>query len=96
MRRAARVDRNQSDIVEGLRRCGASVQCLSAVGRGCPDLLAGFRGMNWLMEVKDPEHPPSEQTLTYHEKIWHLGWSGQIAIVRTMDEALGVILGERP
>ena len=44
MRRAARVDRNQAEIVVALRAGGASVQPLHAVGKGVPDLLVGWRG----------------------------------------------------
>ena len=42
MRRAARVDRNHSEIVEALRRVGASVQPLHGVHDGVPDLLRGL------------------------------------------------------
>ena len=41
MRRAARTDANQAEIVAALRGVGASVQPLHAVGQGCPDLLVG-------------------------------------------------------
>ena len=47
MRRQAKVDANQSDIVAGLRSIGATVQPLHAVGKGCPDLLIGYRGDNY-------------------------------------------------
>ena len=39
MRRAARIDRNQSEIVEALRKLGASVQPLHGAHDGIPDLL---------------------------------------------------------
>lgn len=39
--RAAKVDKNQPEIVEALRAEGAVVQHLHAVGVGCPDLLVG-------------------------------------------------------
>ena len=37
-RTRGRVDQNQKDIVEGLRSVGASVEILSNVGGGVPDL----------------------------------------------------------
>ncbi|HJP47915.1 hypothetical protein [Acinetobacter venetianus] len=46
MRRAAKIDANQTEIVKALRKFGASVQSLASTGKGCPDLLVGFRGMN--------------------------------------------------
>ncbi len=52
MRRAAKIDRNHVEIVAALRGVGASVQDLAAVGKGCPDLLVGYRGQNYVIEVK--------------------------------------------
>lgn len=88
---AKRVDRNQTLIVDALRSVGASVQVLSDVGKGCPDLLVGFRRVNYLMEVKDGEAPPSKQKLTEDELKWHYAWRGQKAVVHSVDEALEVI-----
>lgn len=81
MRRAARVDRNQKEIVEYLRKRGATVQPLHTVGRGCPDLLVGHGGKNYLLEVKDGEKPKSAQKLTPDEDAWHFMWLGQVAVV---------------
>jgi hypothetical protein len=88
MRRAARTDGNQSWIVEGLRRAGATVQPLHAVGAGCPDLLVGFRGRNWLLEVKDPSKPKSDQVLTPDQVTWHGGWRGRAVVVKSLEDAL--------
>lgn len=81
MRRAARVDRNQKEIVAYLRKRGATVQPLHTVGRGCPDLLVGHGGKNYLLEVKDGEKPKSAQKLTPDEDAWHFAWLGQVAVV---------------
>ena len=43
-RRAAKVDRNQPEIVDALRKCGAFVKDCSGVGAGFPDLIVCFRG----------------------------------------------------
>jgi hypothetical protein len=91
MRRAAKVDRNQAEIVEALRRVGATVEPLHQVGKGCPDLLVGFRGRNILIEVKDWKQPPSGRKLTPDQVEWHAGWKGQIAMVEDVDAALAVI-----
>jgi hypothetical protein len=90
-RRAARVDGNQVDIVRTLRGAGASVQSLAAHGQGVPDLLVGFRGMNFLLEIKDSAQPPNKRRLTVDESMWHQGWQGQIAVVLTPLDALRVI-----
>lgn len=69
-----------------LRKAGASVQCLHRVGQGCPDLLVGFRGQNYLLEVKTPNG-----TLNAHQKAWIMIWYGQVAVVTSAEEALRVI-----
>lgn len=86
MRRAAKVDANQKHIVEGLRASGCSVQLLHRVGHGCPDILAGVRGQNYLMEIKT-----GNGKLTPDEMTWREAWLGQAHIVRTLDEALDVV-----
>lgn len=90
-RRAARIDGNHVDIVRTLRGAGASVQSLASQGQGCPDILCGFRGQNFLMEIKDSAKRLSKRRLTVDESMWHQGWQGQIAVVMTPLEALQVI-----
>ena len=91
MRRAAKVDRNQSEIVHALRAVGATVQTLHTVGAGCPDLLVGFRGSNFLIEVKDWKAAASDRQLNDVQKEWHEGWKGSVAKVETAEAALAVI-----
>jgi hypothetical protein len=90
-----RVDANQRAIVVALRDIGASVQSLATVGNGCPDILVGRDGQNWLFEIKDPTKPPSGRRLTAKEDAWHCGWRGQVAIVETADDALCIIRTRR-
>ena len=92
MRRAAKVDRNQSEIVEALRKFGASVQSLAAVGDGVPDLLVGWRGMNLLIEVKDGSKPPSVRKLTPDQEAWHDAWAGRpVFVVTCVDQVLKIL-----
>lgn len=91
MRRAARVDANQGDIVDALLAVGATVQTLAAVGDGVPDLLVGFRLMNFLLEVKDGAKAPSARKLTDDQEKWHSAWRGQSQVVNSIDEALQAI-----
>ena len=81
--RRARADRNQPELVEAYRRLGASVQHLHTVGRGCPELLVGIHGLNVLVEAKT-----SLGKMTPDELDWHLSWTGQVEIVRSVDEAV--------
>ena len=89
--RAARVDGNQREIVQALREAGATVQHLHTVGKGCPDVLVGYRGANLLLELKDGSLPPSRQKLTADEEYWHTVWRGQVEIARSVEDALRII-----
>lgn len=92
MRRAAKIDANQTQVVEALRAAGATVQSLAAVGQGVPDLLVGFRGQTVLLEVKDGRKPPSERRLTEDQLKWHGAWrGGALAVVDGPDSALRVL-----
>lgn len=93
MRRAAKVDANQTEIVKALRQVGASVQSLAATGKGVPDLLVGFRGKNLLLEVKDGGKAKSARKLTPDQIEWHQGWRGHVAVVESAEQAIKV-LGE--
>lgn len=52
IRRAKRTDANHAQIVAELRARGYAVSDLSAVGRGCPDLLVSKDGRGLLVEIK--------------------------------------------
>jgi len=87
MRRAARIDDNHSAIVAMLRRMGAKVQSLAAVGDGCPDLLVGVDGENYLFEVKDGNKSPSRRRLTSAQLTWHENWRGQVDVLISEKDA---------
>lgn len=90
--RAAKIDRNQPEIVAALRKVGATVQSLAGVGVGCPDLLCGFRGATFLLEVKDGEKAPSARELTPDQIEWHINWrGGPCQVVNDVAEALVAI-----
>ena len=91
MRRAARTDDNQAEIVRGLRAIGATVQSLAAVGAGVPDLLVGWQGANVLLELKDAAKAPSKRKLTPDQVAWHQAWRGQVATVETLKDALAAL-----
>ena len=93
VRRAAKVDANQTEIVKALRQVGASVQSLAATGKGVPDLLVGFRGKNLLLEVKDGGKVKSARKLTPDQVEWHQDWRGHVAVVESVEQAIK-ILGE--
>lgn len=92
MRRAARTDRNQTEIVTALRKVGAKVYSLAAVGCGLPDLLVAFRGDTVILELKDGTKPPSARQLTDDQIKFHAEWTGgPLFIVNSVGEALAAI-----
>jgi len=95
MRKAAKTDSNQSDVVNVLRQAGASVQSLATTGKGCPDLLVGYHGINYLMEIKDGDKVLSKQELTIYQKHWHSLWRGSVHIVKSVDEALKILQNKK-
>jgi hypothetical protein len=84
--RAAKIDRNQPEIVKALRAAGATVQILSTVGKGCPDLLVGYNDVNYLLEVKMPGGK-----LTDDQRVWHSEWRGRFTVVYSSEEALRIV-----
>lgn len=91
MRRAARVDGNHSEIIKALRQIGASVADTSRMGQGFPDLVCGFRGNNFLIEVKNDKQPPSKRQLTADEKRFHDGWCGSVHVVESAEQAIKLV-----
>lgn len=84
--RAARTDNNHTQIIEALRDAGASVFSTAGAGFGFPDLCIGFKGSNFLLEVKGPKGE-----LNPYQKALHGMWAGQMCVVRTPEEALRAI-----
>ena len=85
-RNTHRADLNQHAIVTALRQLGMSVQILSQTGSGCPDVLVGHAHENILLEIKQPKG-----VLSAIQILWHKAWRGQVAVVRTVDEAIAAI-----
>jgi hypothetical protein len=97
MRRAARVDENQAEIVEALRGIpGLTVLLLSSVGGGCPDVLVGYRGANFLFEIKNPKKPKADQALTPDQVTFHGAWTGQVQKVFSLKEIITPLTGWNP
>lgn len=91
MRIAAKIDANQPEIVKALRKIGCTVEVLSAVGKGCPDIIVGFRNINVFMEIKDGTKPKSARKLTPDQVVWHEKWQGLVYVVESVDDALKII-----
>ena len=80
-------DANQGRIVQVLEEVGCSVQDLHEVGGGCPDILVGFHGVNYLVEIKTAEGKVNKKQV-----IWHAQWKGQpVHLIRSEGAALEMI-----
>lgn len=91
MRKIARIDDNQKQIVKLLRKSGISVTSLAPMGKGVPDLLIGWQGRNILIELKDGAKVLSERKLTDDEKKWHEAWKGRVYVAKSFDEVMTII-----
>ncbi len=91
MRRASKVDANQSRIVGIFRAMGCGVQSLAAVGGGVPDLLVGIKGRTVLVEVKDGTKPPSARKLTPDQVRWHGSWPDDVAVIESDEQAIDFV-----
>jgi len=91
MRKRGRVDGNQKQITKELRLNGATVAILSNVGGGVPDIAVGYKGHNFLFEIKDGAQPPSKRKLTADEGAWFEMWKGNCQIITTSEQAFEIM-----
>lgn len=79
---AAKRDTNEPEIIEAYSHIGATVYQLNE--KGVPDLLVGFRGVTYLVEVKY-----GYGKLTEPQEDFIKVWNGQpVLVVYNVDEAL--------
>lgn len=84
-------DGNHDDVVKALVAVGASVHESAGVGGGFPDLVVGYDGATYLIEIKDGRLAPSRRTLRPDQKQFHERWTGHVATVLNPLEALAAI-----
>lgn len=92
MRRAAKVDANQTEIIAAFRKAGASVKPVHVV-KGFVDIVVGINGQNMLVEIKDGAKVKSKRKLTAMEQEFHDGWKGRIHIVESVDDVAAILSG---
>lgn len=96
--KSSKKDLNQPEIEQALRQAGAAVLSIHQV-KNAFDMVVGFRGKVYLMEVKNPERrpkrrPAAEGMLTDGEADCHAMFAlvgVKIHILFSIDEALRVI-----
>jgi Holliday junction resolvase len=92
----ARIDTNHREIVNALRKLGATVVSLASMKHGCPDLLVGFQGETMLMEIKKDEKAKfTPDQLEFMAK-WRGGPISRVDSVDAAIRALGLIQVKHP
>ena len=87
-----KVDANQKQIVDALRKIsGVTVFSTHTIGKGIPDIVVGYCGVNYLFEIKDGSKPPSQQKLTPMEETFFDTWKGQVKLASCLDDILNEI-----
>ena len=80
--RRCRSDLNQSTIVRQLRQLGASVEVVSTQAHGF-DLVVGWRGRNYVVEVKQPG---KKDELTDLERHRLNTWAGLYIVIDSTED----------
>ena len=96
MRRLGHLDKNHAEIVKALRSVGCSVLSLASVGSNVPDLLVGYRGVTYLLEVKRGDgleaNTLAKKVRLRDQAEWREKWRGGPALeVRSVAEALAAV-----
>lgn len=87
-----RTDSNQKKIMDMCRSIPTlSVFSTHTIGKGFPDIIIGYRGKNYLFEIKDGEKPKSATKLTEAEREFHRRWNGHVAIAYSFDDILNAL-----
>jgi Holliday junction resolvase len=82
-----KVDNNQLEIVKVFKSLGATVLNLSGVGKGCPDLLIGYKGISVLVEIKSKTGKFTEPQLKFMKQ-WQ---GGAVNRIDSIDGAIRLI-----
>ena len=93
MRRAAKIDRNQPEIVKVFRQLGWYVLNISQL-KHCCDICVSKNGRTVMVEIKDGEKPPSQRKLTSGEIEFKDAWQGEYRIVNCVDDVLEINKGQ--
>ena len=83
-----KVDQNQKELIEAAKKLGFSVKNTAMVKDGFVDVVLGIHGLNFLIEIKNPSGPSTQQKLTIMEEKFHREWNGSTHIVKTIDDLI--------
>jgi hypothetical protein len=87
-----RTDANHKELIDKIRQIpSASVFSTHEVGKGFPDIVVGYRGINYMFEIKDGKKTASQKKLTQAEIKFHSNWTGQISVVEKIEDILNIL-----
>ena len=87
-----RTDANHKELIDLIRQIpAASVFSTHEIGKGFPDIVVGYKGLNYIFEIKDGKKSPSQKKLTKAELKFHSIWTGQVNVVENLDDVLKII-----
>ncbi len=89
LRRAAKVDSNQSEIVKAFRGLGWSVLIISQL-KNCCDIIVSKNGRTVAIEIKDGAKPPSQRKLTEGELKFKNQWQGEYSLIESVDDVINL------
>lgn len=88
-----KTDANHKQIINQLRKIpNISVFSTHTIGKGFPDIVIGYKGFNYLIEIKDGAKSKSQKKLTEAEEKFFFDWNGQVSIAENIDDILKIIL----
>ena len=87
MRRIAKADANQPEIVKAFRALGCTVAHTHKLGQGFPDLVVGKLGVNVLVEIKASK----KDKLTPDEFDFFRDWKGHVSVVVDYEDVSRVV-----
>ena len=87
MRRAAKVDTNQPEIVALFRKLNWTVLIISQL-KNCADIIVSKNSLTIVIEIKDGSLAPSKQKLTSGEEKFRRNWQGVYRIVNCENDVI--------
>lgn len=86
-----RSDINQPELVKQIRSIPhTTVFVTSSLGNGFPDIICGYRGKNFLFEIKNPKRQLKNR-LTKAQTEFMKQWKGQVAVVDSIESVVKIL-----
>jgi hypothetical protein len=82
---AARIDRNQPEIVKEFRKLGFSVLLIHQL-KNCCDILVARDKFTAAVEIKDGDKAPSARRLTTGEQEFKDNWKGRYYLCESIED----------